>query len=68
MTDSQRQHLGRVSDVRGVMVAFRGFADRVAELDTSTTLAQHVTTNGTRINDAMWPAFAGRFGMVRLSI
>ena len=68
MTDSQRQHLGRVFDVRGVMVAFRGFADLVAELDTSTPLAQHVTTNGTRIDDAMWPAFAGRFGTVRLSI
>ena len=68
MTDSQRQHLGGVSDVRGVMFAVRGFADLVAELDTSTPLAQHVTTNGTRIDDAMWPDFAGRFGIVRLSI
>ncbi|TXH21685.1 MAG: radical SAM protein [Elusimicrobia bacterium] len=52
----------------GEPFAFRGFADLVAELDTTTTLAQHVTTNGTRIDDAMWPAFAGRFGIVRLSI
>lgn len=52
----------------GEPFAFRGFAELVAELDATTTLAQHVTTNGTLIDDAMWARYAGRFGMVRLSI
>jgi hypothetical protein len=52
----------------GEPFAFRGFAELVAELDTTTTLAQHVTTNGTLLRAATWPAFAGRLGVVRLSI
>ncbi len=52
----------------GEPFAFRGFAELVAELDATTTLAQHVTTNGTLIRAAMWPRFAGRFGQVRISI
>lgn len=52
----------------GEPFAFRGFAELVAELDATTTLAQHVTTNGTSIRAATWPRFAGRFGQVRLSI
>lgn len=52
----------------GEPFVFRGFDEVVAELDATTALAQHVTTNGTRINRAMWPRFAGRFGQVRLSI
>lgn len=52
----------------GEPFAFRGFAELVAELDATTALAQHVTTNGTLLRAATWPAFAGRLGMVRLSI
>lgn len=52
----------------GEPFAFRGFAELVAELDDTTTLAQHVTTNGTLIDAARWSPFAGRFGQVRLSI
>ncbi len=52
----------------GEPFAFRGFAELVAELDATTTLAQHVTTNGTLITAASWPRFAGRFGQVRISI
>ena len=52
----------------GEPFVFRGFAELVAELDATTTLAQHVTTNGTRIDRASWAPFAGRFGVVRLSI
>ncbi|MCC6645980.1 MAG: radical SAM protein [Polyangiaceae bacterium] len=52
----------------GEPFAFRGFAELVAELDATTTLAQHVTTNGTLLHDAMWARYAGRFGVVRLSI
>lgn len=52
----------------GEPFAFRGFAELVAELHETTLLAQHVTTNGTLIDDARWAAFAGRFGQVRLSI
>ena len=52
----------------GEPFAFRGFAELVAELDESTTLAQHVTTNGTLIRPAMWAPYAGRFGQVRISI
>jgi hypothetical protein len=52
----------------GEPFAFRGFAELVAELDETTTLAQHVTTNGTLIHAATWSRFAGRFGQVRMSI
>jgi hypothetical protein len=52
----------------GEPFAFRGFAELVAELDATTALAQHVTTNGTLITAATWPRFAGRFGQVRISI
>ncbi len=52
----------------GEPFAFRGFAELVSELDTTTTLAQHVTTNGTLIRSDTWSRFAGRFGQVRLSI
>ncbi|MEZ4400264.1 MAG: radical SAM protein [Kofleriaceae bacterium] len=52
----------------GEPFAFRGFAELIAELDTTTCLAQHVTTNGTLIRSATWPAFAGRLGVVRVSI
>ncbi len=52
----------------GEPFVFRGFAELVAELDATTALAQHVTTNGTRIDRASWAPFAGRFGVVRLSI
>ncbi len=52
----------------GEPFAFRGFAELVAELDATTALAQHVTTNGTLIDDATWGAYAGRFGIVRMSI
>ena len=52
----------------GEPFAFRGFAELIAELDATTALAQHVTTNGTLLRAATWPAFAGRLGMVRLSI
>lgn len=52
----------------GEPFVFRGFAELVAELAATTALAQHVTTNGTRIDRASWAPFAGRFGVVRLSI
>jgi hypothetical protein len=52
----------------GEPFVFRGFAELVAELAATTALAQHVTTNGTRIDRASWGPFAGRFGVVRLSI
>lgn len=52
----------------GEPFAFRGFAELVAEVDETTLLAQHVTTNGTLIDDERWAAFAGRFGQVRISI
>jgi MoaA/NifB/PqqE/SkfB family radical SAM enzyme len=52
----------------GEPFAFRGFAELVAELDSTTTLAQHVTTNGTLIDRARFAPFAGRFGQVRVSI
>jgi hypothetical protein len=52
----------------GEPFAFRGFAELVAELDATTTLAQHVTTNGTLIRPATWSPYAGRFGQVRISI
>jgi hypothetical protein len=52
----------------GEPFAFRGFAELVAELDATTALAQHVTTNGALIRAASWPRFAGRFGQVRVSI
>ena len=52
----------------GEPFAFRGFDELVAELDATTALAQHVTTNGTLIRPATWRRFAGRFGQVRLSI
>ncbi|MBK9036711.1 MAG: radical SAM protein [Myxococcales bacterium] len=52
----------------GEPFAFRGFAELVAELDATTALAQHVTTNGTLIRAATWAPFAGRLGQVRLSI
>lgn len=37
---------------------FRGFAELVEELDATTVLAQHVTTNGTLIEPGMWRRFA----------
>ncbi len=52
----------------GEPFAFPGFSELVAELDATTTLAQHVTTNGALLRDAMWARYAGRFGAVRLSI
>ncbi|MCE9578556.1 MAG: radical SAM protein [Deltaproteobacteria bacterium] len=52
----------------GEPFVFRGFAELVDELDRTTTLAQHVTTNGTLIRPAMWARYAGRFGQVRISI
>lgn len=52
----------------GEPFAFRGFDELVAELDRTTALAQHVTTNGTLIRPTTWPRFAGRFGQVRLSL
>ncbi len=52
----------------GEPFAFRGFAELVDELDRTTALAQHVTTNGTLIRPAMWSSYAGRFGQVRISI
>ncbi len=52
----------------GEPFAFRGFAELVAELHETTALAQHVTTNGTLISEASWPAFAGKLGQVRISI
>ena len=52
----------------GEPFAFRGFAELVAELDATTALAQHVTTNGTLIRETTWSRFSGRFGQVRISI
>lgn len=52
----------------GEPFAFRGFAALVARLSEGTPLALHVTTNGTLITEDRWPAFANRFGQVRLSI
>jgi hypothetical protein len=52
----------------GEPFAFNGFDELVAEVNGSTALAQHVTTNGTLIRAATWPRFAGRFGQVRLSV
>jgi MoaA/NifB/PqqE/SkfB family radical SAM enzyme len=52
----------------GEPFAFRGFAELVAKLRNETPLALHVTTNGTLLTDDVWPAFANRFGQVRLSI
>lgn len=52
----------------GEPFAFRGFAELVEEIDATTLLAQHVTTNAALIRPAMWSRFAGRFGQVRISI
>jgi len=52
----------------GEPFAFRGFAELVEKLRKQTPLALHVTTNGTLLTDDTWPAFANRFGQVRLSI
>jgi hypothetical protein len=52
----------------GEPFAFRGFAELVAEIDATTTLAQHVTTNAALIRPATWSQFAGRLGQVRISI
>lgn len=52
----------------GEPFVWKGFAALVAEVHDTTVLAQHVTTNGTRIDAATWPRFAGRFGEVRISI
>lgn len=52
----------------GEPFAFRGFADLVDALHRETPLAIHVTTNGTLLDDRSWEPFAGRFGIVRLSI
>lgn len=52
----------------GEPFAFRGFAELVSELHETTTLAQHVTTNGTLIDERSWRAFEGKLGQVRISI
>ena len=52
----------------GEPFAFRGFAKLIAKLSDETPLALHVTTNGTLLTEDSWPAFAKRFGQVRLSI
>ncbi|MDQ3364299.1 MAG: radical SAM protein [Myxococcota bacterium] len=52
----------------GEPFAFRGFAELIAELHATTPLALHATTNGTLIDAATWPAYAGRLGQVRISI
>lgn len=52
----------------GEPFAFRGFAELVDALHRATPLAIHVTTNGTLLDTRSWGAFAGRLGIVRLSI
>lgn len=52
----------------GEPFAFRGFAELVDALHRETPLAIHVTTNGTLLDARRWQAFAGRFGIVRLSL
>lgn len=52
----------------GEPFAFRGFAELVAELHATTTLALNVTTNGTLIRGDRFGAYAGRFGQVRVSL
>lgn len=52
----------------GEPFTFRGFSKLVAKLSDETPLALPVTTNGTLLTEDSWPAFANRFGQVRLSI
>ncbi|MGC4093798.1 MAG: radical SAM protein [Polyangiaceae bacterium] len=52
----------------GEPFAFRGFAGLIDELHATTSLALHVTTNGSLLNSSMWAGFSGRFGQVRLSL
>jgi MoaA/NifB/PqqE/SkfB family radical SAM enzyme len=52
----------------GEPFAFRGFAELVAELYATTTLALNVTSNGTLLNARSFAPFRGRLGQVRLSI
>lgn len=52
----------------GEPFAFRGFAELVGELHASTSLALHVTTNGTLLDAQRFAPFRGRFGQVRISI
>lgn len=52
----------------GEPFAFRGFADLVEELYTSTPLVLNVTTNGTLFDEKTFAPYAGRFGQVRISI
>jgi hypothetical protein len=47
---------------------FPGFAELVRRLHEQTPLALNVTTNGTRLDQATWAPFAGRFGQVRVSL
>lgn len=52
----------------GEPFAFRGFSELVAELRATTSLAVHVTSNGTLLTRERWRAFHGLFGQVRVSI
>ncbi len=52
----------------GEPFAFPAFAPLVQRLHRETSLALHVTTNGTLITKDTWPQYAGLFGQVRISI
>lgn len=52
----------------GEPFAFRGFTELLVRLRDTTTLASHVTTNGTLLHDLDWDALRGALGQVRLSI
>ena len=52
----------------GEPFAFRGLFDLVRRLRAETSLAVHVTTNGTLLDDALLARFGGLFGQVRLSL
>lgn len=52
----------------GEPFAFRGFAELLTELHATTSLALHVTTNGTLLREPVWRRVQGLLGQVRMSI
>lgn len=52
----------------GEPFAFRGFTELLLRLRETTSLATHVTTNGTLLGDVDWDELGGALGQVRLSV